>query len=146
MYMSCRSGRLKNQHQKRPPSHAERASTAGWARPARNGRWPTGPSSGSFPGAPDCLQFPRSDGATGSSSGGRAWRANRYFSQSVYRFRHFLCGIHPSPCKENAGRGSFGVLKTSFSIVKTSVSSFLEGFPLYMLKSCIFFPFFQKFC
>ena len=36
----------------------------------------------------------------------------------------FLCGIHPSPCKENAGQGSFGVLKTRF-----------------MLKSCKFLPF-----
>ena len=59
--------------------------------------------------------------------------------------RLFLCGIHPSPCKENAGQGSFGVLKTSFSILKTSFSSFLEGFPLFMLKSYKILPFSKNF-
>ena len=42
--------------------------------------------------------------------------------------RLFLCGIHPIPCKENAGQGSFSVLKTSFSLFKTSFSFFENEF------------------
>ena len=126
--MSCRSGRLKNQHQKRPPSHAERASTAGWARPARNGRWPTGPSSGSFPGAPDCLQFPRSDGATGSSSGGRARRANRYFSQLVYGFRLFYVRNPSKSLQRKCGTRQFWRFENEFQHFENEFQHFENKF------------------
>ena len=73
------------------------------------------------------------------------WGINAWIKLTSAKFRLFLCGIHPSPCKENAGQGSFGVLKTSFSILKTSfsflktsftiiweqISSFLEGCPWF---------------
>ena len=66
----------------------------------------------------------------------------------------FLCGIHPSPCKENAGQGSFGVLKTSFSIVKTSFTCIFENKFVHFwkevldlcLKNCRFLPFSNKNC
>ena len=32
---------------------------------------------------------------------------------------NFLCEIHPSTCKENAGQVSFGVLKSGFGILKS---------------------------
>ena len=43
----------------------------------------------------------------------------------------FLCGIHPSPCKENAGQGSFGVWKTSFMGKKIEFQGKKSSFKLF---------------
>ena len=50
----------------------------------------------------------------------------RYIAKLITRF--FLCVIHPSLCKENAGLKSFGVFKTSFSI--SEFCKFMHNFPL----------------
>ena len=52
----------------------------------------------------------------------------------------FLCEIHPSPCKQNAGLTSFGVFKTSFCILKTSFTlsekQFLSFFKVSFILQC----------
>ena len=53
----------------------------------------------------------------------------------------FLCEIHPSPCKQNAGQRSFGVFKTSFTHFEKEFLSFLRGSCRFVLKNYKFSPF-----
>ena len=46
----------------------------------------------------------------------------------VHTQANFLCRIHPSTCKENAGLRSFGVLKRSFGVLKRSFEILKRSF------------------
>ena len=52
--------------------------------------------------------------------------------------RLFLCGILPSPCKENAWQGSFCVLKTSFEICKTKLIILKAIFTIFRMNFFVF--------